>query len=500
MSSRSSLPRICIALGFSDPEALFQHAREAAESGESFLEFRLDYLARPAQGIDVLRRFLKQNPDSCILATCRRHQNHGRFNGSIEEQIRILEAAIEGGARAVDVEIESAEQAPDRLEDLRSRALVIVSYHNYSGTPAVEVVLRRLTRIPADVYKLVTQAQKPSDSFRVLSLVRSHPRTPLIVLAMGEVGFPTRVLSTALGGLSTYAAPQSAEGTASGQVSARRLRNLYHIEKLSRTTKVYGVIGCPLQQSISPAVHNRAFQVRRLDAVYLPFLVQPPQLKDFFTAAEKMPVIGLSVTIPHKQKILRYLDAVDPRARRYGAVNTVWRKAGKWRGSNTDVDGVLVPLKRHLSLAKSRLLVVGNGGAARSAAFALTDEGAKVTIVGRNPDRVRALARSCGAQSLLMEQLDSHHFDALVHATPLGSHPGVAGCFFPGKIPADLIFDMVYNPRETTLCRRAREQGKTVVQGIQMFLEQAARQFELWTGEQAPRAAMEKAALEELAH
>ena len=238
----------------------------------------------------------------------------------------------------------------------------------------------------------------------------------------------------------------------------------------------------------------------RLESVYLPFLVTPACLRDFFSLAEKLPLAGFSVTIPHKQKIIRYLDVVDPLARRIGAVNTVWRKGGKWRGTNTDAAGVTGPLARLVKLAKARVLIVGNGGAARGAACALSDAGAKIAVVGRNADRVRALSKICGAEALLREQLGDHHFDAVVHATPLGMFPHVNDCFFNGHIPADIVFDMVYNPLETVLLKRAREQGKTVVPGLDMFIEQAVRQFEIWTGESAPRPVMQKAALEALAH
>jgi 3-dehydroquinate dehydratase / shikimate dehydrogenase len=498
MAPRNSLPKICIALGFTEIDQLLSHAYREAEAGERFLEFRLDYLSQPEQGVAAIREFLKEYPDSTILATCRRHQNHGRFNGSIEDQIRILAAAIDAGARAVDVEIETADAAQERLEALRNHAFLLISYHNFTGTPPMEAILRRMARIPADGYKLVTTAHKPSDSQRVLALAKSRLRTPLVLLAMGEMGFPTRVLCTALGGLYTYATPNAAEGTAAGQICARQLRHLYRIDKLTRQAKIYGVIADPVRHSISPAVHNRAFQARRLDAVYLPFLVHPGHLKDFLLLAEKLPVAGFSVTIPHKQKIMRYLDVVDPLGRRIGAVNTVWRKAGKWRGANTDAEGVTVPLSQHLRLAKSSILIAGNGGAARGAAFALADAGAKVSIAGRNPDRVRALAKSCGGEALLPEQIETRSFDAVIHATPLGMFPHVDECFFKDRIPADLVFDMVYNPLDTVLIRRAREEGKQVVPGLQMFIEQAVRQFEIWTGESAPRSMMEKAALEAL--
>jgi 3-dehydroquinate dehydratase/shikimate dehydrogenase len=493
-----ALPRVCIAMGFPEAQRLLESARRETNAGESFFEFRLDYLPVPEQGIPLIRKFLSAHPECCILATCRRHQNQGKFNGSVEDQIRILDAALDAGARAIDIEIESAENVAARLETFRGKGNLILSYHNYDGTPSPETVLRRMMRIPADGYKIVTTARKPSDNYRILSLTKTHPRTPVVVLAMGEIGFPTRVLSTAWGGLFTYAAPNTWEGTASGQISARLLRHLYRVEKFSRAAKIYGVIADPVRHSISPAVHNRAFQAHRMDAVYLPFLVQPAQLKDFFILADKLPVAGFSVTIPHKQKVLRYLDVVEPLARRIGAVNTVWKKAGKWRGANTDADAVTVPLGRKLRLAKSSILLVGNGGAARSAAYGLMESGAKVSIVGRNPDRVRSLAKACGAEPLLREQAEARKFDAVVHATPLGMYPHTEGCFFQNSIPADLVFDMVYNPIETTLTRHAAEQGLTVVSGLQMFVEQAVRQFEIWTGCTAPRTVMERAASEAL--
>jgi 3-dehydroquinate dehydratase / shikimate dehydrogenase len=498
MPHKTALPKICIALGLPSVDKLMAHARQEAEAGETFLEFRLDYLPQPMQGVKAMTEFLQKYPQCTVLATCRRHQNHGHYNGSIEEQVRILDAAIDNGARAVDIEIESAENIQTKLEHIRGRCWLVVSYHNFGGTPSLDAVLRRMQKIPADAYKLVSTARKPTDNFRVLSLAKANPRSTLVLLAMGETGFPTRVLSTALGGLYTYAAPSATEGTAAGQVSARMLRNLFRVEKFSKGAKIYGVIADPVRHSVSPAVHNRAFQSKRIDSVYLPFLVHPPQLKDFFLFADKMPVAGFSVTIPHKQKILRYLDIVDPLARRIGAVNTVFRKGGKWRGLNTDVQGVIGPLSKKLRLGKSTVLVAGNGGAARSAAFALTDAGAKVAIVGRNADRVRALAKACNAEAIMREQLDSRYFDAVVHATPLGMFPHVNECFFVDRIPGEIVFDMVYNPRETVLLKHAAEQNKVIVDGLQMFLEQAALQFETWTGESAPKAAMEKAALEAL--
>jgi 3-dehydroquinate dehydratase/shikimate dehydrogenase len=245
-------------------------------------------------------------------------------------------------------------------------------------------------------------------------------------------------------------------------------------------------------------VHNRAFQSRRIDAVYVPLLVNPNQLRDFFQFAHDLPLSGFSVTIPHKRRIMRYLDHVDPLAKRIGAVNTVVRKAGKWRGSNTDAEAVAGPLAKLINLQKATALIIGNGGAARGAACALADAGTKVALTGRNPDRVRALARLVNGEPISHEQILLRHFDIVINATPVGMWPNCNESPFDGAIPGEIVFDMVYNPLETMLIRSAREQGKQVVPGVKMFIEQAVRQFELWTGETAPRSAMETAALDAL--
>ena len=480
--------------------ALLAHAEHEVAAGESFLEFRLDYLPRPEQGIAAIATFLAKHPECTVMATCRRHQNHGKFTGSVEEEIRILNAAIDAGARAVDIELESAENAVSKVAGMRARAMVLLSYHNWGGTPAMESLVRRMLKVSADGYKIVTTARKPSDNYRVLSLARAHTKQPMVVLAMGETGFPSRVLSPVFGGIYTYAAPNAAEGTATGQVAAKILRNLYRVDRLGKSAKIYGVIADPVRHSISPAVHNRAFQARRIDAVYIPFLVKPAQLKDLLTLAEKLPLAGFSVTLPHKQKILRYLDAIEPLAKRIGAVNTVWKKAGRWRGDNTDAEGILRPIAKHIRPAKAAVLIAGNGGAARTAAYTLAEAGARVSIVGRNVDRVRALAKAIDAAALTREQAAAGNFDVVVHATPLGMMPNIHQCFFEDRIPADVVFDMVYNPLETKLIQRARSEGKTVIPGLEMFLHQAARQFEIWTGDSAPRPVMERAALEALGH
>jgi 3-dehydroquinate dehydratase/shikimate dehydrogenase len=516
MIKLSSLPRICVAIGRRESAQLQRLARSACESGERFLELRIDILDRPETGIPVIRRVMRQHPRTVIIATCRRTPNGGRFDGGIDEQAEVLGRALSAGAALVDVEIETAEAEPQILERFRGSSRVIVSCHDFEKTPALGPVLSRLKKIPADIYKIATTVRKPSDNMRLLDLASGNQETPLVILGMGEAGAPSRILGPSRGSIFGFGAPDAGAparkrggpaaaqrpgphaATAPGQISASLMRGRYQVQKRRSSSAVYGVIASPVGHSMSPALHNRAFQSKRIDAVYLPFLVEPGQLADFFRVARELPVAGFSVTIPHKLGVRRHLHSVDRLAERIGAVNTVYRRAGKLCGTNTDAIGVTAPLEKRTPLKKATVLIAGNGGAARGAIFATKAKGARVTLTGRNARRVRALARACGVEAIEREKLTDRHFDILIHTTPLGMSPNVDSCFFGDDIPADLVFDMVYNPLETLLLKKARLAGKQTISGLEMFLEQAAAQFEIWTGETAPRTVMKKTVLEAL--
>jgi 3-dehydroquinate dehydratase/shikimate dehydrogenase len=490
-----NLPRICVAVGLPSAGQLQQAAEREYKDGNTFLEFRLDYLPDPAAGIEVLLKFRQSYPDAYILATCRHQDASGRFQGSLDRQVQLLAEALRAGATFVDLEIESAEKLKRAVAELRSLGPVCVSYHNFEKTPALEPVLQRLRKHEAEVYKIATTVRKPSDNLRLSEFTRAHQDRPIVAIGMSEIGAISRVLGTSFGSLFTYASPMAENGTAPGQLSAKLLRGLYRSEKLTRHTRIYGVVASPVAHSKSPLIHNRAFHARRIDAVYLPFLVPPLQLKEWMTFAVEMPVQGFSVTIPHKQRILHHLDIVAPLAKRIGAVNTVWRKAGKWRGANTDAEGVLKPLARRLRLAHASILIAGYGGAARAAAIPLADASAHIAITGRNMKKAQALAAAVKGEAISVLDAGRRHFDVLVHATPLGMLPNTEACLFNDRIPADVVFEMIYNPCETLLLKRAAQQGLVIIPGIEMLLEQAAHQFEIWTGETAPRAVMRNALL-----
>lgn len=492
-----ALPKLCVAVGHKDPERAYELVSQAVRRRENFFELRLDMLKNPADGPALVERVHRSHASLLVMATCRRKEAHGEFTGSLAEQRVILESAASHGAQMVDVEIESAEQDLTLVELLRKRARVVLSFHDFKRTPPLKPVLERLQRFESDVYKIATTVQSPEDNTRLLACLSGF-KEPLVVLGMGELGAASRILSPSRGAAFTFASPDGAKGTAPGQFDASQMRNGFQVHKGKRSTAIYGVIADPVAHSLSPALHNRAFRRRRLDACYLPFRVPPAQLDEFFAFAKDLPVQGLSVTIPHKQAVMERLDSIDPLAAKIGAVNTVYRKGDQFCGTNTDAAGVTVPLAEKITLKGATVLLVGYGGAARAAAFALTDQGAKVTITGRDDKKGQALAKDAGVDHRPFGDWAAAHYDALVHATPAGMSPRIEDNLFPEEIPAEVVFDMVYNPLETALLSNARRQGKETVEGIEMFVEQAAAQFDLWTGQNAPRVTMRNAVLEVL--
>lgn len=498
------LPRIFWTIAAPSGEEVLAQARAIGPASERFVEVRLDYLADPSRSAALIACLRRARIP--VLATLRSTQAGGHYAGSVEEQLRILKEAARAGAQIVDVEIESAEQAgPGPLAAIRHTAELLLSFHDFQRTPEhLAEVLKRLRVFQADYCKIVPTSTSHADNARILDLyehkpVRGNAKTArrakfkLIAFGMGEVGSATRVLSLARGAPFTYAAASNGQTVAPGQLTGGEPLKVYRADRISAKTEVYGVIGNPIAHSISPAVQNAGFAAIRRDAVYLPFRVE--SLDDFLAAMPAYRLSGFSVTLPHKEAIARAVNSVDAEAKDVGAINTVVVRGKKLLGYNTDLAGISVPLEKRMRLRNSRVLVAGTGGAARAAAFALARAGARVVVVGRRPEPAAALAELINGEFLERNALSDDKFDAIVHATPLGMTPDVGSCFFsPGELNAPLLFETVYTPAETKLVEMARHRGMKVIAGLEMFVEQAVRQFELWTGRSAPRAALERAA------
>jgi 3-dehydroquinate dehydratase/shikimate dehydrogenase len=459
------------------------------------LELRLDYLRNAGEITAFCSWLQRERPRAVLIATCRRKDGGGLFQGSRDAQIEILARAVRSGCGWCDVEIETAKHfARGELARALSPAQVMVSHHDFQRTPRnLERIIGRLEKAGGDAIKIAAQCHSVSDSVRVCRL--APRRRDAVAIPMGEIGLAGRVLSLRMGSALAYAAVEQA--TAPGQLSLDAMADLYRAEKITRRTRVYGVIGDPIGHSLSPLLHNTAFQARHFDAVFVPFLVR--NLREFLGAMAGFGVAGLSVTIPHKEKILGFLDGCDPLAARIGAVNTVVvRGGGRLYGYNTDYVGVLRSLEQSMSLAGSRVLLFGAGGAARAAAFALAQAGSIVCICARRPERARALARAAGGQVVARGDLKREFFDAIVNCTPIGMHPRGGSPLAGAELNCRMVMDMVYRPRETELLRLARWKGIEIISGVEMFLAQGFAQYEIWTGERAPETAMRRAVVSAL--
>ena len=458
-------------------------------------ELRLDWLASRSEIRKILqwlagKKGKQARSRATLIATCRRRVAGGKFASDIKEQTEILRQAGRAGCAWLDIEIETAEKLSKReFAVLRAEAKILISYHDFKRTPPnLERVRTRLQRTGGDAIKIAAHANNYRDACRLLQLARANRR--FVAIPMGEVGAAARILALRAGSALAYASVE--EATAPGQISLNAMKALYHADRINRRTRVYGVIGNPIHHSLSPLMQNAAFQARGINAVFLPFLVR--DLRDFMRAIPELGVTGLSVTIPHKQAILKHLDDCDPLAAAIGAVNTVVvRGGGKLFGYNTDYVGVLWALESRMSLAGSSVLIVGAGGAARAVAFALARAGAVVRVCARRPAQAKELARAVGGEAIARSQLRGEFFDAIVNATPVGMYPNTnQSPLESSELNCRLVFDSIYRPRRTKLLQLAERRGIETVSGLEMFVAQGMAQWEIWTGERAPEGVMRR--------
>jgi 3-dehydroquinate dehydratase/shikimate dehydrogenase len=498
---RSRVGRVCVALrGHTVPELL--ERANAALADSQFLEFRLDSLDKPASAIAPLGRFLSAHKEVVAIATCRRKAFGGGFAGTLAEELNILAAATEAGFALIDLEIESAEECnPFELQTLRqSDSSLLISFHDFEKAIDPQTVFARIQRLEPDFVKIVTTAHTLTDGLKLLKWITARSGdAQLVSIAMGEAGVISRVLSLRAGSAFTFAAPEGAE-TAPGQMTARTLKDLYRIDQLDQATRIYGVAGNPIAHSLSPLMQNSAFNRERVNAVYLPLKTE--SVEDLLTVARQLPLSGISVTMPLKQQLLAHLANVDPLTAKLGACNTIRTGAdGKLYGFNTDMAGIVRPLEKRMHLKGARVLILGAGGAARAAVYGLVEKGAHVAVWSRKETSAKELAASAGATNITRQQIAASEFDVLINATPCGMH----GNSHPlpletNEWKARLVFDLVYNPLDTPLLQAARARGIPTIQGVEMFVYQGARQFEIWTGKPAPEAEMLRVVLFALNH
>jgi 3-dehydroquinate dehydratase/shikimate dehydrogenase len=488
---RSRIGKVCVAIIGATPAEMLEKASSVVKE-TPFLEFRLDYLEKPLLALPKLKHFLSDNTAVTAIATCRRAANGGKFSGNITAEMEILSKAGTSGFHIVDLELESAESLKKgELQKLRETGVaLIISHHDFAATKDLEGIFKRIEPFQPDFIKIVPTAKSLTDNVTLMRFIeRMDDHSNIIGLCMGDAGIISRVLGLRAGSAFTFAAATTGEETGPGQIAARTLIDTYRIDQVDAATKVYGVAGNPIRSSLSPIMMNTAFRRETVNAVYL--ALQANKLADLLKLVHEIPIQGLSVTMPLKQEIMAHLEKTDPLSAKIGACNTVLRQDGKLYGFNTDVAGITGPIEKRMSLRGAKALVLGAGGAARAAVFGMRDKGAEVFILNRTAETAQKLAKQSGSKTIKKDALSKTTFDVIVNATPVGM-AGVktTPILEAADLNTKLVFDLVYNPLETPLLRLARQQSIPIITGIEMFVQQGARQFEIFTGKPAPEEEM----------
>jgi len=499
-TKRTGRTRIICSLTATSATEMRRDMFAAAAAGADAVELRLDYLQIPPARQEIAD-LLAGAPVETIV-TCRPTAEGGKFRGPESDRLAILANAVRLGADWVDVE---AAVTPHYWPASVGR--VILSLHDFKRCPPdLDDIAARLDGSEAAVNKIAFAAAEPRDALRALDVLRNC-RKPTLVLAMGQAGLVSRILGGKFGAFGTFAALAHGKESAPGQPTIRELTDLYRVKSLTPASAVYGVIGCPIAHSMSPAIHNAAFAAAGMDACYVPLLIEPGpddfrRFMDALLARTWMDCRGLSVTIPHKEHALRYVgaDNCDSLAVRIGAVNTITiAPDGSLAGDNTDYAGAIDSLVAGMAIAREdlagrRAAVLGAGGVARAIVAALMHYGCELTVYNRTVKRGRQLAEEFGAAFDGLDNLDRLDAEIVINCTSIGMYPDVdCSPLAPlVKIPpcVKAVFDTIYNPVETRLIRQARAAGCAAITGLDMFVNQAVAQFERWTAKPAPRQVM----------
>ena len=486
------MSKICAVIAATDAEGMGKQLSKALRLTR-MAELRLDWLLNDREIRIFLRHLATSKPRATLIATCRRQEAGGQYNGTIARQLAHLAEAIQAGCKWYDLEIETVRRRPPELLEAPLRTSQrLTSAHFFHKTPAnLTTIAAELAGGRSDAIKIAAQCNSLAESRKLLNFAET--RRNIVAVPMGEVALPTRFLALRRKNAFAYAPVENS--TAAGQISLEEMKGMYRVDRFGARTRIYGVIGDPIAHSLSPRMQNAGFFARRVNAVCLPFLTR--DLGDFVDSVEPLGIKGFSVTLPHKESILRFLHRCDPLAEKIGAVNTVVvRSGGRLHGYNTDYVGVLQTLERRIELRGSRVLIVGAGGAARAVAYALAHAGTAVFVSARRLQRAKRLAQIVGGEAVERAALRDTSFDVIVNATPVGMHPSVESSpLEAGELNCKLVFDIIYRPLTTKLLEMAARRGIQTVSGVEMFVAQGAAQWEIWTGHRAPVSAMRRAVL-----
>jgi len=482
---------ICVTLGRGRHRTLLEEWAEAAKAGAELVELRIDCLRSEPN----LKRIFDQRHTPFVF-TVRRGSDGGMWRQDEEKRLLMIREAIAAGVDYVDLEVDIAPSIP-RF----GRTKRIVSYHNFKEVPGnLEEIVQQAAEANADVVKYAVMTRSIQEASRVLRIA-SESRVPTIGIAMGPLGVFTRILGRKYGAPFTYAGFNPERTFAPGMLNFHELKNDYFYDQIQPDTEIYAVIGDPIEHSLSPALHNAAFRHLHMNKAYVPLRIPSGSLGPSMDELTWLDIKGFSVTVPHKETVLPRLKHVDGAVERTGACNTILVRDGEWTGYNTDYHAAMSVLEDALGgrtneafspLMDKQVLILGAGGVARAIANGLVRRGAAVTIANRNEERAAVVASEIGCRYISWTQRASTPCDILINATPVGMYPNLDESPAPPAAlrPNMLVFDTVYRPENTMMLKMARERDCRTVSGVDMFIRQAALQFKLFTGEDAPDAVM----------
>lgn len=480
---------VCIPICATSLAELEQLSRRASELAD-VVELRLDYLAPPELSIDRINSLVTSLSSPVILTF--RPESQGGFRALTDaERISFWkDVTTTSQAKYWDLEADLLPLLPFAVD----RSRVIASHHNFEKVPDdLDQVVEEIANTRAATIKIAVHAGDIVDClpvFKLIELYRAQDRQ-IIAIAMDHSGLATRILGPSRGSFLTYAALDSGKASAPGQLTAEQLKSIYRIDEITPETLIYGLAGSPVMQSVSPHMHNAAFVEHNLPGVYLPFEVR--DVEQFVrrmvhprTRELNWRLNGLSVTAPHKVAVMECVDWISPEADEIGAVNTLVVEADRLLGYNTDAAGLLEPLLRRFpELSGLKVAILGAGGVAKSAAWALQREGANVTVLARDVAKAEVLAERFDVLFDRMNDASLGEFDLVINATPLGSFGKYVE---QSPVTSEQLagvrcaYDLIYNPLDTLFIKRARAAGCETIGGLEMLVAQARLQFQLWTG------------------
>ena len=452
------------------------------EKTADLVEIRIDGIS------DLNLEKLLQHPRPQVIITNRRSGEGGKFTGSTNEQFEILSEAIKHGTEYIDVEMSWGKEFVKKILAQSDKTKVICSYHNFNDTPSnLTSIYRTIRGTGTHVVKIAVMANDITDNMKVFNLLKKtrHDRQPVIAFCMGEFGQISRILADVFGGYLTYASQNAEEITGPGQLTLDDLTNIYRIHTLNIRTKVFGLVGNPVSHSKGIYFHNRIFARKKVNAVYLNFLVT--DLKRFIRTFRKY-FIGLSITMPFKEGIIPLLDTIDKKASS-NVVNTVISKKGRLIGYNTDLSAIVRILMKRTNLKKRKVVVLGTGATSKTMAYAAVANGAQTTIIGRSAKKARILAEELHCDWGTFEDFPPVQADVLMNGTSIGMSTPNHSDAVSEKIqlvPKNyfrkgmIVMDAVYNPPMTPLLKEAQRAGCKVITGVELFEEQAHLQSKIF--------------------